>query len=91
MTSKVVSMPRYPECWKSCGDCARGDVFILEMLVRKGDWLEKDDNVLTLETGKVALDIPTPYAGFVEEVYVEVGQKVDQQQPLIRINDQLPP
>jgi pyruvate/2-oxoglutarate dehydrogenase complex dihydrolipoamide acyltransferase (E2) component len=61
------------------------------MLVRKGDWLEKDDNVLTLETGKVALDIPTPYAGFVEEVYVEVGQKVDQQQPLIRINDQLPP
>lgn len=52
-----VRMPKYPECWQSCGSCASGDVFVLELLVKVGDVIARDDNVLTLETGKVALDI----------------------------------
>jgi hypothetical protein len=50
-------MPKYPECWQSCGSCASGDVFVLELLVKVDDVIARDDNVLTLETGKVALDI----------------------------------
>ena len=72
-----VSMPKYPECWESCGSCASGDVFILEVLVQPGDIVQRDDNILTLETGKVALDIPTPYAGRVVEVHVTAGDTVD--------------
>jgi len=68
-----VRMPKYPECWESCGNCAQGDVFVLELLVQAGDTLERDDNILTLETGKVALDIPCPYAGTVREVFVCEG------------------
>ena len=90
MGTQVVLMPKYPECWKSCGDCARGDVFVLDLLVKKGDWLEKDDNILSLETGKIALDIPTPHAGFVDEIYVSIGQTLDEKQPLIRISDHQP-
>ena len=90
MGTQVVLMRKYPECWKSCGDCARGDVFVLDLLVKKGDWLEKDDNILSLETGKIALDIPTPYAGFVDEIYVSIGQTLDEKQPLIRISDHQP-
>jgi len=69
-------MPKYPECWESCGNCAAGDVFILELLVKVGDHVERDDNILTLETGKVALDIPTPYAGTITEVHVIEGDVV---------------
>jgi biotin carboxyl carrier protein len=72
-----VRMPKYPECWESCGSCASGDVFILEVLVQPGDILQCDDNILTLETGKVALDIPTPRAGRVAAVHVAAGDPVD--------------
>ena len=78
-------MPKYPECWSSCGSCASGDVFILELLVNIGDRVERDDNILTLETGKVALDIPSPYAGRVREIHVTEGDTVDEGAPLITL------
>lgn len=88
MAYQTVCMPKYPECWKSCGDCARGDFFVLDVLVDIGERVEKDDNILTLETGKVALDIPTTCAGYVEEIYIRVGQTLEESQPLIRVTDQ---
>lgn len=71
-------MPKYPECWESCGNCANGSIFILELFVKPGDHIERDDNILTLETGKVALDIPCPYSGTVQEVHVIEGDNVDE-------------
>ena len=85
MSTVSVRMPKYPECWSSCGSCASGDVFILELLVNIGDRLERDDNILTLETGKVALDIPSPYAGRVLEIHVTEGDTVDEGAPLITL------
>ena len=73
-----VRMPKYPECWQSCGSCASGDVFVLELLVKVGDVIARDDNVLTLETGKVALDIPSPAAGRVVAIHVTAGDTVDE-------------
>jgi pyruvate/2-oxoglutarate dehydrogenase complex dihydrolipoamide acyltransferase (E2) component len=78
MSAITVRMPKYPECWSSCGSCASGDVFILELLVKVGDMVARDDNILTLETGKVALDIPSPYPGRVIEVHVTEGDTVDE-------------
>ena len=80
-----VRMPKYPECWHSCGSCASGDVFILELLLNVGDTVARDDNILTLETGKVALDIPTPVAGRVVAVHVTAGDTVDEGAPLISV------
>ncbi len=73
-----VRMPKYPECWDSCGNCAAGDVFIQSLLVSPGDVIERDDTLLVLETGKVALDIPAPQAGRVVEVFVVENDPVDQ-------------
>ncbi len=85
MARRTVHMPKYPECWQSCGSCASGDVFILEVLVAPGERLRHDDNILTLETGKVALDIPTPYAGTVVEVHVGAGDHVAEGAALITL------
>lgn len=85
MSFSFVRMPKYPECWSSCGSCASGDVFILEILVKVGDMLSHDDNVLTLETGKVALDIPSPHAGRVVQVHVTEGDTVDEGALLITL------
>ena len=78
MSFSFVRMPKYPECWSSCGSCASGDVFILELLVAVGDMVARDDNILTLETGKVALDIASPYAGKVVKIHVTAGDTVDE-------------
>lgn len=71
MSSPVeVRMPKYPECWTSCGSCANGDVFVQSVLVAPGDHVQRDDTLIVLETGKVALDIPSPHDGIVTEVRV---------------------
>jgi pyruvate/2-oxoglutarate dehydrogenase complex dihydrolipoamide acyltransferase (E2) component len=85
MSFAFVRMPKYPECWSSCGSCASGDVFILELLVKVGDMVARDDNILTLETGKVALDIPSPNAGRVIQVHVTEGDTVDEGALLITL------
>lgn len=78
MSTIAIRMPKYPECWHSCGSCASGNVFILELLVQPGDLIARDDNLLTLETGKVALDIPSPQAGRVVAIHVTAGDTVDE-------------
>ena len=87
MSSFSVRMPKYPECWESCGSCASGNVFILELLVKVGDTIERDDNILTLETGKVALDIPSPRAGRIVEIHVIEGDTVDEGALLVTLEE----
>ena len=66
-------MPQFPQCWDSCGNCAQGEVFVAEVHAVVGEVLNFDDKVIVLETGKVALDIPSPYVGTVAEISVKVG------------------
>lgn len=80
-----VRMPKYPDCWETCGSCGSGEVVVLEVLVRPGDTLGFDDNILVLETGKVALDIPSPRAGRVVEVFVADGDAVAEGQLLLTL------
>ena len=54
------------------------DVEVVEMHVDSGDSLNIDDPILTLETEKAAMDIPSPSAGKVIEVYVQNGDKINQ-------------
>ncbi len=81
-----IRMPKYPECWETCGSCGNGDVFVQSLLVRPGDQLRADDTILLLETGKVALDIPSPRAGRVVEVLVAEGEAVGEGQLLLTLD-----
>ena len=80
-----VRMPKYPECWETCGNCGSGEVVIQTLLVRPGDEIGRDDTILVLETGKVALDIPSPQAGRVVGVFVDDGDLVAEGQLLLTI------
>jgi len=85
MPLKEIRMPRFPECWESCGNCGQGTVFVLEVLVAPGDRIACDDTILVLETGKVALDIPSPWAGIVQEVRVAEGDVVNEGDLLVTL------
>lgn len=80
-----IRLPKYPECWESCGNCGSGEVSVDDVLVAPGDSVEQDDTLIVLETGKVALDIPTPQAGRVVEVFVAAGDKVSERQLILTL------
>ena len=73
-----VRIPKYPECWESCGSCGSGEISVDEVLVSPGDWVKRDDTLIILETGKVALDIPSPSSGKVVELFVIPGDSLDE-------------
>lgn len=54
------------------------DVSVIEVLVAVGDKIEVDAGLITLETDKATMDVPSPFAGVVKEVKVAVGDKVSQ-------------
>lgn len=58
------------------GDFA--DVEIIEVFVKPGDELQVDDPLITLETEKAAMDVPSPRTGKVAEVRVSVGDRVSE-------------
>jgi len=53
-------------------------VDVIEVLVKAGDSLAKDDSIMTVESDKASMDIPAPVAGVVKEVKIKVGDKASQ-------------
>ena len=51
------------------------DVNIIEVMVKAGDKINAEDNLVTLETDKAAMDVPSPYAGVIKEMKVKAGDK----------------
>jgi pyruvate dehydrogenase E2 component (dihydrolipoamide acetyltransferase) len=54
------------------------DVPVIEILVKPGDEVAADASVVTLESDKATMEVPTPHAGVVRDVRVKVGDKVAQ-------------
>ncbi len=52
------------------------DVEVIEVLIEPGDHIELETPLLTLETDKAAMDIPSEVAGVIKEVLVNVGDRV---------------
>ncbi len=53
-------------------------VDVIEILVKAGDTVAKDDSLITMESDKASMDIPAPFAGVVKEVKMKVGDKAAQ-------------
>jgi len=54
------------------------EVEIIDVLVAAGDSVEENQDIMTLESDKAAMEIPSSHAGIVEDVKVAVGDKVKQ-------------
>ncbi len=54
------------------------DVPVIEVLVKPGDAVKKDDSLVTLESDKATMEVPAPSSGTVKEIRVKVGDKVSQ-------------
>ena len=52
------------------------DVEVIEIHVKEGDEIKEEDALITLESDKAAMDVPSPLAGVVKSVKLKVGDKV---------------
>ncbi|HSN20880.1 MAG TPA: 2-oxo acid dehydrogenase subunit E2, partial [Usitatibacter sp.] len=59
------------------------DVPVIEVLVKPGDVVKKDDSLVTLESDKATMEVPAPGAGTVKELRVKVGDKVSEGTPIL--------
>src|SRR4249919_1042049 len=51
---------------------------VIEVLVKPGDAVSKEDSLITLESDKATMDVPAPQAGVVKELRVKTGDKVSE-------------
>jgi dihydrolipoamide dehydrogenase len=61
------------------------DMQVIEILVVPGDQLDIETPLLTLESDKATMDVPSPIAGTVTEVLVAVGESVSTDSPIVRV------
>lgn len=54
------------------------DVPVIEVLMKAGDAVSAEDSLITLESDKATIEIPSPYSGFIKELLVQVGDKVSE-------------
>jgi pyruvate dehydrogenase E2 component (dihydrolipoamide acetyltransferase) len=54
------------------------DIPVIEVLVKAGDTVEKEQSLVTLESDKATMDVPSSAAGTVKEVKVKVGDNVSE-------------
>lgn len=74
MTSKEIQVP-------DIGDFE--GVPVIEILVSEGDAIDVETPLVTLESDKAAMDVPSPSAGRVKEILVSVDDKVSKGSPLL--------
>ena len=64
------------------------DVPVIEVLVKPGDTVKVDQSLVTLESDKATMDVPSPIAGAVADVVTKVGDKVSMGALIARIDTQ---
>ena len=54
------------------------NVEIIEVLVKEGDQINKNDPIITLESDKSSVEVPSPFSGTISELKIKVGDKISQ-------------
>jgi dihydrolipoamide dehydrogenase len=61
------------------------DVEVIEILVKPGDTVAKEQSLISLESDKASMEIPAPEAGVVKELVVKLGDKVSQGSVILKL------
>ena len=61
------------------------EVEVIELLVAVGDQVVVEQSLVTLESDKATMELPSPQAGVIRELHVALGDKVSQGSPLVTI------
>jgi pyruvate dehydrogenase E2 component (dihydrolipoamide acetyltransferase) len=59
-------------------DIGQADVPVIEVMIKPGDKVAKEQSLITLESDKATMEVPAPFAGTVKEVKLKVGDEVSE-------------
>lgn len=62
------------------------EVEVIELLVKPGDAITKDQSLITVESDKASMEIPSSAAGIVKQLMVKLGDKVSKDSPLLMVD-----
>src|SRR6184192_1648310 len=62
------------------------EVEVIEVLVKPGDAVTKEQSLITLESDKATMEIPSPGAGVVKELRIKVGDKVSKGSAILQLD-----
>jgi len=62
------------------------DVPVIEIFVKPGDAIKPEDSLVSLESDKATMDVPSPSAGVVREIKVKLGDKVSEGSVLLTLD-----
>jgi pyruvate dehydrogenase E2 component (dihydrolipoamide acetyltransferase) len=54
------------------------DIPVIEVLVKEGDRVEKEQSLVTLESDKATMEVPASHAGIVKQIKLKLGDKVSE-------------
>jgi pyruvate dehydrogenase E2 component (dihydrolipoamide acetyltransferase) len=63
------------------------EVEVIEVLVKPGDAVSKEQSLITLESDKATMEIPSPFAGVVKQLTIKVGDKVSKGSPILLLDE----
>ena len=63
------------------------DVPVIEVLVKIGDSIQKEQSIVTLESDKATMDVPSTHSGVVKEIKVKIGDLISQGMTVILIEE----
>jgi dihydrolipoamide dehydrogenase len=63
------------------------DIPVIEVLVKPGDTISKEDALVTLESDKATMEVPSPATGVVRDLKIKVGDKVSQGSVLLTLEE----
>ena len=67
------------------------EVEVIEVLVKVSDKIKKNDSIVTLESDKSSVEVPSTHEGTVESINVKVGDKVSKGHLLVILNSESQP
>ena len=63
------------------------DVEVIELLVKPGDTVKKEQSLITVESDKASMEIPSTHAGIVKELKLRLGDKVNEGSSVLVLED----
>jgi dihydrolipoamide dehydrogenase len=66
------------------------DVPVIDVLVKPGDTVKPEDPLVTLESDKATMDVPSPAEGTVKAIAVKIGDKVSEGKALLTLESAAP-
>ena len=62
------------------------DVAVIELLVKPGDTIKQEQSLITVESDKASMEIPSSHAGVVKELKIQLGDKVSEGSVLLSLH-----